>query len=72
MLDSSDTVRFPEEKYGIAFQSNADRVNKIVQEFNTYGAKVGDLHAATSLTGSNYLYEAKAMNDVGFELIARN
>ena len=72
VLDSSDTVRFPEEKYGIAFQSNADRVNKIVQEFNKYGAKVGDLHAATSLSGSNYLYEAKAMNDVGFELIARN
>jgi hypothetical protein len=30
------------------------------------------LHAATSLSGSNYLYDAKAMNDVGFELIARN
>ena len=72
VLDSADTVRFPEEKYGKAAQSNAERVNKIEAEFNKYGAKVGDLHAATSLSGSNYLYEAKAMNDVGFELIARN
>jgi hypothetical protein len=72
VLDSADTVRFPEEKYGKAVQSNAERVNKIEAEFNTYGAKVGDLNAATSLSGSNYLYEAKAMNDVGFELIARN
>jgi hypothetical protein len=72
VLDSADTVRFPEEKYGKALQSNAERVTKIESEFNTYGAKVGDLHAATSLSGSNYLYDAKAMNDVGFELIARN
>jgi hypothetical protein len=72
VLDSSDTIRFPEEKYGKAVQSNADRVNKIEKEFKKHGAQVGDLHAATSLSGSNYLYEAKAMNDVGFELIARN
>jgi hypothetical protein len=72
VLDSADSVRFSEEKYGKATQSNADRVNKIEAEFNKYGAKVGDLHAATSLSGSNYLFEAKAMNDIGFELIARN
>lgn len=72
VLDSSDTIRFPEEKYGKAVKSNADRVNKIEKEFKKHGAQVGDLHAATSLSGSNYLYEAKAMNDVGFELIARN
>ena len=72
VLDAADTERFPEEKYGKAAQSNAERVNKMEAEFNKYGAKVGDLQAATSLSGSNYLYEAKAMNDVGFELIARN
>jgi len=72
VLDSADSVRFPEEKYGKAIQSNTERVNKIEAEFNKYGAKVGDLHAATSLSGSNYLFEAKAMNDVGFDLIARN
>lgn len=72
VLDSSDTLRFPVKKYGKAVQSNAERINKIESEFNKYGAKVGDLNAATSLSGSNYLYEAKAMNDVGFELIARN
>jgi hypothetical protein len=72
VLDSADTLRFPERRYGKATQSNAERITKIEAEFNTYGAKVGDLHAATSLSGSNYLYNAKAMNDVGFELIARN
>jgi hypothetical protein len=72
VLDSADTIRFPEGNYGKAVQSNAERVNKIEAEFNKYGAIVGDMHAATSLSGSNYLYEAKAMNDVGFELIARN
>ena len=72
VLDSADTLRFPNEKYGIAKQSNSDRIIKIEEEFKKYGAKVGDLPAATSLSGSNYLYEAKAMNDVGFELIARN
>ncbi len=72
VLDSADTVRFPEGAYGKAVQSNGERVEKIETEFQKYGAKVGDLDAATSLLGSNYLFEAKAMNDVGFGLIARN
>ena len=72
VLDSADTVRFPEEQYGKAVQNNADRVKKIESEFKKYGAKVGDLNAATALAGSSYLLEAKAMNDVGFGLIARN
>jgi len=72
VLDSADTVRFPEATYGKAVQSNGERVEKIESEFQKYGAKVGDLDAATSLLGSNYLFEAKAMNDVGFGLIARN
>jgi hypothetical protein len=65
-------VRFPESEYGPAKQSNGERVKKIESEFKPYGAKVGDLDAATSLKGSKYLFEAKAMNDVGFGLIARN
>jgi hypothetical protein len=72
VLDSVDTIRFPEEQYGKAVQGNADRMKKIESEFSKYGAKVGDLDAATSLTGASYLLEAKAMNDVGFGLIARN
>jgi hypothetical protein len=72
VLDSADTVRFPEAVYGQAKQSNAWRVRKIEAEFKKYGAKVGDLAAATSLNGSKYLLEARAMNDVGFGLIARN
>ncbi|MEI7532777.1 MAG: hypothetical protein WCK57_00275 [Verrucomicrobiae bacterium] len=72
VLDASDTVRFPEDTYGKAVQSNVERVKKIESEFNKYGAKVGDLDAATSLKGAAYLLQAKAMNDVGFGLIARN
>ena len=72
VLDCADAVRFPEGKYGKVVQSNAERTRKIEAEFKQYGAKVGDLDAASSLTGSSYLYEAKAMNDVGFGLIARN
>ena len=72
VLDSADTERFPEGQYGKAVQSNAERMQKMESEFQKYGAKVGDLNAATSLSGSNYLLEAKAMNDVGFGLIARN
>jgi hypothetical protein len=71
VLDSADNVRFPEKKYGKAVQSNAERVRKIESEFKPYGAKVGDLNAATALMGEASLH-AKAMNDVGFELIARN
>lgn len=72
VLDAADTERFNVSKYGEAKQSNKERVLKIESEFKKYGAKVGDLNAATTLKGSNYLFEAKAMNDVGFDLIARN
>ena len=72
VLDGADTLRFPEGRYGKAVQANADRMRKIESEFKDHGAKIGDIDAATTLKGSDYLFEAKAMNDVGFELIARN
>ena len=72
VLDGSDTLRFPEGRYGKALQANADRMRKIESEFKDHGAKIGDIDAATTLKGSDYLFEAKAMNDVGFELIARS
>lgn len=72
VLDSADTARFPEGTYGKANQNNDERVKKIESEFRKYGAKVEDLNAVTTLQGSNYLFESKAMNDVGFDLIARN
>jgi hypothetical protein len=72
VLDSADTVRFPEGAYGKAVQSNRERVEKIESEFQKYGAKVGDLDAATSLSGADYLLQSKAINDVGFGLIDRN
>ena len=72
VLDAADTERFNERKYGEANQNNKERVLKIESEFKKYGAKVGDLNAATTLKGQNYLYQAQAMNDVGFGLIARN
>ena len=72
VLDAADTERFNVSSYGEAKQNNKERILKIESEFKKYGAKVGDLNAATTLKGQNYLYEAKAMNDVGFGLIARN
>ena len=72
VLDAADTVRFNESTYGDAKQINKGRVLKIESEFKKYGAKVGDLYAATALKVQTYLLEAKAMNDVGFGLIARN
>ncbi len=72
VLDAANTERFSESKYGEAIQSNKERVLKIESEFKKYGAKVGDIDAATTLKGQNYLYQAQAINDVGFGLIARN
>ena len=72
VLDAADTVRFNVSTYGDAKQINKERVLKIESEFKKYGAKVGDLYAATALKVQTYLLEAKAMNDVGFGLIARN
>ncbi len=72
VLDTSDTERFSEDNYGEAKQNNEFRVRKIESEYAVYGAKVGDIDAATTLKGSDYLFQAKAMNDVGFDLIARN
>jgi hypothetical protein len=72
VLDSADTTRFSEGQYGKAVQSNGERMRKIESEFQKYGAKIGDLDAATSLSGADYLLQSKAINDVGFGLIARN
>ena len=71
-LDASDVERFSEDNYGEAKQNNEFRVRKIESEYAAYGAKVGDIHAATTLQGNKYLLEAKAINDVGYEVIARN
>jgi len=72
VLDAADTIRFSEEKFGKAVQTNADRMLKIEAEYKVRGAKIGDIDAATTLKSSDYLFQAKAMNDVGFDLIARN
>ena len=72
VLDAADTERFSEDDYGEAKQNNEFRVRKIESEYAAYGAKVGDIDAATTHKGSDYLFEAKAMNDVGYEVIARN
>ena len=72
VLDSADTQRFPEATFGQAQQSNAERMMKIAGIYQKYGAKVEDLQAATSLKEQKYLQNSKAMNDVGFGLIARN
>lgn len=72
VLDAADTERFTEDDYGVAKQNNEFRIRKIEKEFAQCGAKVGDIDAATNLSGKTYLLQAKAMNDVGYELINRN
>ena len=72
VLDAADTERFSEDNYGEAKQNNEFRVRKIESEYAVFGAKVGDIDAATTLKGSDFLFQAKAMNDVGYEVIARN
>jgi hypothetical protein len=73
VLDASDVSRFPVGQYGATSkQSDTIRIRKIEQKFADYGAKVGDMISASTMANATYLYNSKAMNDVGYQLIARN
>ena len=63
-LDSNDTERFPESKYGKATEDNSDRMVKIADAFKQYGAKQEDPSHATG--GPMNQRHADKMNDVGF------
>jgi hypothetical protein len=73
VLDASDVGRFPVGQFGSSSkQSDTIRIRKIEQKFANHGAKVGDIISASTLSNAVYLYNSKAMNDVGYQLIARN
>lgn len=73
VLDASDVSRFPVGAFGTTSkQSDTIRIRKIEQKYADHGAKVGDMISASTLSNAVYLYNSKAMNDVGYQLIARN
>jgi len=65
-LDSSDTVLFPEEVFGKAKQSNADRMVAIAESFASQGARQEDPGHGTGIPMNNR--DAKALNDVGWDI----
>ena len=73
VLDANDVSRFPVGQFGSSSkQSDTIRIRKIEQKFADYGAKVGDMISASTMVNAVYLYNSKAMNDVGYQVIARN
>lgn len=73
VLDASDVVRFPLGQYGsTSKQSDTIRIRKIEQKYADHGAKIGDMISAGTMVNAVYLYNSKAMNDVGYQVIARN
>ena len=73
VLDANDVSRFPVGQFGSSSkQSDTIRIRKIQQKYAIYGAKVGDMVSASTMVNAVYLANSKAMNDVGYELIARN
>lgn len=65
-LDSNDTDRFPEAKFGTAVKGNQDRLLAIAKAFSSRGAAVGDPKAASAdPMGSR---KRQHMNDVGWRI----
>ena len=65
-LDSANTTRFPESKFGTATVKNKDRLVAIAKVFADKGAREGDLHAATS--GAMASRKRNSTNDVGWRI----
>ncbi len=69
-LDASDVTRFPEAVYGTAVITNKTRFQNIQNQFAAYGAKLGDIAAATGTEIDNLV--AKGINDVGWRIFPGN
>lgn len=65
-LDSANTNRFPESKFGIANVKNKARLMAIAKAFASQGAREGDLHAATSAAMNSR--KRNSTNDVGWRI----
>lgn len=70
VLDAADSVRFPAATYGNVTRSNQNRYQKIVNAYQSYGAKLEDVASAVSTEDINI--HATGTNDVGWDLIASN
>jgi hypothetical protein len=66
-LDASDTVAYPEAKFGKAARSNVPRMLKITDEYAKYGAKVDDADALR-MGQVEQRREQKGFNDVGWSI----
>ena len=72
VLDYSDKDRFPEAAYGPAQRSNKARIDAILADYAPYGARNEDSEAVASMSGSRYLLNSRGLNDVVWNVIARN
>jgi len=70
VLDAADKDRFPEDKYGKATPENKDRFLAIAKDYEKLGARIGDIDHAVGGAMTNRM--SKAMNDVGYDLLAGN
>jgi len=66
-LNSANTVKFPESIYGEAKEKNLDRYAKICKAYESRGAKMDDLKAA-SVGQVNQRDYQKGYNDAGWEI----
>jgi len=72
VLDYSDTVRFSESTYGEASRSNQNRIDQILSEYSSYGAKNDDNNAVKTLNQNTYLLNCTGYNDCQWNVISRN
>ena len=71
-LDYSDTKRFPESIYGETSRGNEQRINNILAEYSSCGARNDDNEAVMTMSQNIYLHEAKGYNDCLWNIISRN
>jgi hypothetical protein len=69
-LNSANTKRFSESKYGHAKRDNAGRMKAIVKDFAHKGAAIGDIHAATGRDMDSR--HPHKLNDVGWNVYEGN
>ena len=71
-LDSNDTVRFPEDKFGEATFENQARLTAIAAAFSERGAREEDPVAAASIGNGAKSFDRDGMNDVGWNVFRGN
>ena len=66
-LDVSDTLSYPEKKFGIAKQDNQKRYLAICRAYSAYGARMDDVKGAT-LGQVKQRDQLKGFNDCGWDI----